>query len=136
MATPSSPLQSEADFLSPQVVKCVADLRGRALYFSRTPLGTYASSQGNYPSVRRHIGLYAYRRSFLDIYGTLPASPLQLAENLEQLRVLEHGYAIQLVEVSHASIGVDVPEDIRKVETLLWNLSPNTSSSPAALSPQ
>lgn len=131
MSTPCCPLQSEQEYLSRHVVKCVTNLQGQALYFSRAPLGHFSAAQGTTPSIHRHIGLYAYRRSFLETYGTLPLSPLQLAEDLEQLKVLEHGYSIQVVSVTHSSIGVDVPEDIHRVESVLsWNQS--TSSLPEA----
>ena len=128
MSTPTCPLLSQEEYLSRHIVKCVADQRKHALYFSRAPIGSFAATQGPCPSVRRHVGLYAYRRSFLELYGKLPPSPLQLAEDLEPLKVLEHGYAIRVVEVAHSSIGVDIPEDIHRVESFLWNQ--NISSSP------
>ncbi len=67
----------------------------------------------------KHIGIYGYRREFLLTYGRLSQTPLQLAEDLEQLKVLEHGYRIKTAIVESSSISVDNPEDIKKVESLL-----------------
>jgi 3-deoxy-manno-octulosonate cytidylyltransferase (CMP-KDO synthetase) len=115
--------------LNPNVVKVVTDQAGRALYFSRSPI-PYLKSQ----DVRgvgfqtftfyRHIGLYAYRREFLLQFVTLPPSPLELAEGLEQLRALEHGYRIGVVETTYAAIGVDAPEDVARIINLLQQANP------------
>lgn len=115
MATAITPLRSE-DADSYSVVKCVKDLQGRALYFSRSLIPGSKSGIAN-PHVNyfRHIGLYAYRRDFLFEYTKLPATPLQLAEDLEQLKALEHGYTIMTAEVQELGIGVDVPADVDRV---------------------
>lgn len=109
------------------VVKCVIDKLHNALYFSRAliPAGLSLSMQ---PKVHyyKHMGIYGYRRDFLLHYAQLTSTPLMLAESLEQLKVLEHGYRIKAAVVTGESIGVDLPEDIKKVEQLLCKQ--NTSS--------
>jgi 3-deoxy-manno-octulosonate cytidylyltransferase (CMP-KDO synthetase) len=119
MATAATLLTHEQDYLSRAVVKCVTDRQGSAIYFSRSPLGSWSACCGERPSVRRHLGIYAYRRWFLEKYAKMEPTPLQQAEDLEQLRVLEHGYGIQVVETTHVSIGVDLPEHVAAVENLL-----------------
>jgi 3-deoxy-manno-octulosonate cytidylyltransferase (CMP-KDO synthetase) len=105
MATAAAPL-AEEDRTVRSVVKCVTAADGRALYFSRSPLaGAY-----------RHIGIYAFTTDFLLTYAKLAATPLQQAEDLEQLKVLEHGYEIRVAVVQETGIGVDVPEDVKRVE--------------------
>lgn len=114
--------QEAHDLNSP---KCVIDRNGYALYFSRALI---PSGRAGYDKTRpyyKHIGLYVFKRDFLLIYGQLTPTPLQLAEDLEQLKVLEHGYSIKVVIVESVSLDVNVPEDIKKVETLCKQ---NTSS--------
>jgi 3-deoxy-manno-octulosonate cytidylyltransferase (CMP-KDO synthetase) len=107
------------DAADPNVVKVVTDRRGSALYFSRSripfPRGPQDPGAGPY----KHIGLYVYRREFLLHVASLTPTPLERSESLEQLRVLEHGFAIHMVEISHDSIGVDTPEDLERVRRLL-----------------
>lgn len=126
MATASHPLTSAADYFNPNVVKVVCDARGRALYFSRAPIPWDRDRlaeqsdplSANLPA-QRHIGLYGYRVSFLRRYGQLAVSPLERCESLEQLRVLWHGFPIQVVTVDHApAAGVDTPEDLERVRRL------------------
>jgi 3-deoxy-manno-octulosonate cytidylyltransferase (CMP-KDO synthetase) len=109
MGTAAFPIENEADRLEPSIVKCVVDRRGRALYFSRAPL----------PQAYGHIGIYSYRPSFLSQYPKLPSTPLQLAEDLEQLKVLEHGYSIAVALVNQPVIGVNTPEDLIRIERML-----------------
>ena len=71
------------------------------------------------PVSYKHIGVYGYQRHFLLRFPTLPPTPLEQAEQLEQLRALEHGYRIKLLETAHDTVGVDTPEDLRRVEALL-----------------
>lgn len=99
--------------LNPSVVKCVRDLQGRALYFSRAliPQGKQPGFQTATPYYK-HIGIYAFRPSFLQQYSALPMTPLQKAEDLEQLKILEHGFRIQIVEVFTDCIGIDTPADL------------------------
>ena len=99
---------------SPNVNKVVCDLEGRALYFSRHPIPYDRDGQG-VPRFK-HIGLYAYTRAALDTYHRLPPSPLELTERLEQLRFLEHGIPIVVVETDEPTIGVDTEEDLRVVQ--------------------
>ncbi len=119
MSTASTPLQLESDYLSRSVVKVVANKQNHALYFSRAPLGSWTACLSPQPAVRRHVGIYGYRRWFLEQYAKLPPTPLQLAEDLEQLRVMEHGFPIAVVPVQHHAQGVDLPEDVARVESLL-----------------
>lgn len=98
----------------PNIVKVVADKQGTALYFSRAPL-PYRASDFFY----QHIGVYAYQREFLLKFVEMGKSRLEEVENLEQLRALENGYKIGMVEVAQATLSVDTPEDIIKIENYL-----------------
>jgi 3-deoxy-manno-octulosonate cytidylyltransferase (CMP-KDO synthetase) len=103
----------------PNRVKVVLDQAGRALYFSRAPI-PYQRDAGPAPSLWQHIGLYVYRRPFLLDFVSLPQTPAELAEGLEQLRALEHGHAIRCgVIEGWRSLPVDVPEDVPLVEAAL-----------------
>jgi len=122
MATARHPLRSADRIQDPNVVKCVTDRRGRALYFSRAPIPHIrdaADREGAGQVHWQHIGLYVYRKDFLLHYAGLPQTPLEQLEKLEQLRVLEHGYAIAVVDTAYEGIGVDVPEDLERVKALL-----------------
>ena len=126
MATAAYPLTTADDFFNTNVVKVVCDSRCRALYFSRAPIpwdrDRFAGRRDVLPAdlpAQRHIGLYAYRVSFLRRFGQLAVSPLERCESLEQLRALWHGYPIQVVSVDHAPApGVDTPEDLERVRRL------------------
>lgn len=120
MATLMTPLRDESEVANPNVVKVVTDRKGRALYFSRAPIPVWRDgvSPGATPA-RRHIGLYVYRREFLLKYASLPPTPLEQAEKLEQLRALEHGYKIQVTEVAEAGTEVDTPADLAMVRELV-----------------
>lgn len=120
-ATPICRIVNEEDAMSSSVVKCVKNQYGDALYFSRTliPAGP---KKGYKPNIVyfRHIGIYAYRREFLETFASLQPTPLQMAEDLEQLKILEWGYKIKVAEVeASAAIEVNHPEDIQKVEHYL-----------------
>lgn len=124
MGTLKSRIKSLHDFLSPNVVKVVTDASGFALYFSRSPLPNFRDKWNDLKDdafisgkmlCYKHVGLYVYRRDFLLAYAKMPPTFLELAEKLEQLRVLENGYRIRVVETEHESIGVDVPTDLEKV---------------------
>jgi 3-deoxy-manno-octulosonate cytidylyltransferase (CMP-KDO synthetase) len=131
MATVSLPLRRPEDMLSASVVKVVADARGRALYFSRSPIPVVRD--GGPPDLRdaalravaaglarKHVGLYAYRRDALLRLAALPEAPLEEAEGLEQLRALHNGLAIQVVPCEGESgRAVDTPEDLEAVRDLL-----------------
>ena len=102
------------------IVKVVTDLQGYALYFSRAPIPSPRDGVTGAGPWKKHIGLYAYRRDFLLAFTALPPSPLEGIEKLEQLRALEHGYRIKMVErAEDASIGVDTPEDLERVRALV-----------------
>lgn len=109
-------LRDAVDFLDPHVVKVVFDRRGRALYFSRAPIPSGARDE---PAAWRHVGVYAYRRAALLRFAALPRTPLEITERLEQLRALENGMTIAVVETERETVGVDVPADVKKVEKLL-----------------
>ncbi len=102
----------------PNVVKVVTDLQGYALYFSRSPLPYRRDPDAPY-TPRQHVGLYAYRRDFLALLATLPPTPLERAESLEQLRVLEHGHRIRMAAASRAPESVDTPEDLERVRRII-----------------
>jgi len=103
----------------PNRVKVVLDRRGRALYFSRSPI-PYTRSGAAKPPLWQHVGLYAYRRPFLLDFVRLPPTPAECAEQLEQLRALEHGHAIRCAVIEGwRSLPVDVPDDVARVEAAL-----------------
>jgi 3-deoxy-manno-octulosonate cytidylyltransferase (CMP-KDO synthetase) len=125
MGTLKTAITSVEEFLNPNVVKVVTDRAGFALYFSRAPIPysrDFADSlEERFAEVGafKHIGLYVYRREFLLGYPRLPATPLENLEKLEQLRALEQGYRIMVAETAATSQGVDTPEDLEKVRSLL-----------------
>jgi 3-deoxy-manno-octulosonate cytidylyltransferase (CMP-KDO synthetase) len=117
MATLAAPVEGTAGFDDPGVAKIVADRAGNALYFSRAPIPFHAG--GGARAWLRHIGVYAFtRRALLDLVAR-PPSPLERAERLEQLRALENGIAIRLVEVPCATHHVDTQDDLTQLEALL-----------------
>jgi 3-deoxy-manno-octulosonate cytidylyltransferase (CMP-KDO synthetase) len=103
---------------NPNIVKVVCDNRGRALYFSRWPI-PYIRDEADRTKAAscyfEHVGLYVYRREFLIQYAGWPQTPLEQLEKLEQLRVLENGYPIAVVETEYEGVGVDTPEDLERV---------------------
>ncbi|MBI4358823.1 MAG: 3-deoxy-manno-octulosonate cytidylyltransferase [Candidatus Omnitrophica bacterium] len=105
------------EFLNPNVVKVTRDQNGWALYFSRSPI-PYDRDQRAHPYFK-HLGIYGYRREFLLQFPKLPPSTLEQREKLEQLRALENGYRIKVVETVHDSIGVDTEEDFQIVRKRL-----------------
>ncbi|HEX8499628.1 MAG TPA: 3-deoxy-manno-octulosonate cytidylyltransferase [Pyrinomonadaceae bacterium] len=133
VSTTSEPIETAADVLSHDVVKVVVDAGGRALYFSRSPVpfpreaarryGGLAAALEVEPRLlgtfRKHTGLYVYRRAFLLEYARWPQTPLERAESLEQLRILERGHAIRVVEAAAPSVGVDTEDDLRRVREML-----------------
>lgn len=121
MGTLARPIESAEVWANPNVVKVVIGARGNALYFSRCPLPYAREAGGGFvPGVaHKHIGIYAYRKDFLLKFVAWPPSPLERTERLEQLRVLENGFAIRVWITPHDSIGVDCPEDVKLVEEIL-----------------
>ncbi len=110
MGTLAAPLTDPAQLADPSIVKVVRNAAGDALYFSRAPIPYHRGADGG-PRALHHLGIYAYRRAFLLNYKSLPASRLEAAERLEQLRALEAGYAIRVGLVDEAAPGIDTPED-------------------------
>jgi 3-deoxy-manno-octulosonate cytidylyltransferase (CMP-KDO synthetase) len=120
IGTLAAPLLENSALMDPNVVKAVTNFDGVALYFSRAPIPWLRdASVGHAVRYLRHIGLYAFRREALLEYPTLPPGELELAEQLEQLRWLENGYAIRVVECEYEAVSVDVPGDVARVEQLL-----------------
>jgi 3-deoxy-manno-octulosonate cytidylyltransferase (CMP-KDO synthetase) len=132
VSTTSETIESAADVLSSDVVKVVVDGGGRALYFSRSPIpfpreaarryGSLAAALEVEPQLlgtfRKHTGLYVYRRAFLLEYACWPQTALERTESLEQLRILERGHSIRVVEAAAPSIGVDTEDDLRRVREI------------------
>lgn len=117
LSTAAAPITNRDDFLSPHVVKCVFDRNGAALYFSRSPIPYIP--EGRPLKAFAHIGIYCYRRSFLETLATLKTTPLQESEDLEQLKVLELGYRIQVALSAEKTPSVDTPSDLVKLEEYL-----------------
>jgi 3-deoxy-manno-octulosonate cytidylyltransferase (CMP-KDO synthetase) len=121
MSTAAHAIETVADFHNPNVVKVVLDAKGMALYFSRAPIAYPRDSAGHLPSPLplRHIGIYAYRVSFLRQFPKLAQAPIERTESLEQLRALWHGYRIAVHITDQApGPGVDTPEDLARVRHL------------------
>lgn len=126
MSTAATAIKSAEDYDNPNVVKVVVSVAGYALYFSRRtiPYLREAASRPVHEQLAafpflKHLGIYGYRRDALLRLVKFPPSPLEQAEKLEQLRALENGLAIAVVKVDYDSVGVDVPEDVARVEKIL-----------------
>jgi 3-deoxy-manno-octulosonate cytidylyltransferase (CMP-KDO synthetase) len=119
-STAASPITDEAVYRDLNAVKVVIDRKGRALYFSRSPVPFYRNS-GYEGGAYIHIGIYCFRRDFLDIYFSLEPTALEKAEKLEQLRILEHGYRIGVVITDRAAKGIDTREDLDTVRHMMMN---------------
>jgi 3-deoxy-manno-octulosonate cytidylyltransferase (CMP-KDO synthetase) len=128
MSTAATPIRNPAEYDNPNVVKVVVNTAGRALYFSRRTI-PYLREAASHPvpeqlaafSFLKHLGISGYRRETLLRLVKFPVSPLENAEKLEQLRALENGIGIAVVKVDYDSIGVDLPEDVARVEKILGN---------------
>src|SRR5256885_9825491 len=126
MSTAATVITHPAEYDNPNAVKVVVNSAGRALYFSRRTIpylrdaasGSAAEQLAAFPFLK-HLGIYGYRRETLLRLVKFPVSPLETAERLEQLRALENGIQIAVVKVNYDSVGVDVPEDVARVEKLL-----------------
>lgn len=120
MATLVSPFAPGEDPANPNIVKCVTAIDGRALYFSRSLVPFDRDRAPGAAAPRKHVGLYAYRRSFLDVFVRLAPTPLERTESLEQLRALEHGHPILCAEGEAHFTGIDTPEQyaefVRRVQ--------------------
>ena len=116
MATLMKAIEDRREIHDPNVVKVVTNLAGDAIYFSRCPI-PFTRDDGR--SVHyKHLGVYVYRREFLLAYSGLPVGPLERMERLEQLRALENGHRVRVVETEYESLGVDTPEDLERVSAL------------------
>jgi 3-deoxy-manno-octulosonate cytidylyltransferase (CMP-KDO synthetase) len=118
MSTLCRPLEAERAE-DPNAVKVVRDLRGRALYFSRSPIPYPRHREAAWKLWRLHLGIYGFRRDTLAEFVALPPSELEQAEGLEQLRALEHGIPILVLDAPHPAFGVDTPEDLERVEKII-----------------
>ncbi len=124
MSTLSTRLRSD-EIQNPNIVKVISDQKGQAIYFSRFPIpfsrqeSQSTSSFIDSKIVQKHVGMYAYRKNFLQKFCSAPPSPLELAESLEQLRALDLGAKIAVREIETLSLGVDTPEDLIKAEQIL-----------------
>lgn len=128
MSTLKRNLTEPDELLDPNVVKVVTDYRDRALYFSRAPIPYHRDTWKTLHEINRiplsdlvfkHVGIYGYRRDVLIALASLPPTPLELTEKLEQLRALENGYTI-IAETTHKdSVGVDSPDDLERVRKLV-----------------
>jgi len=118
MGTLKKLIEDPAELTNPNVVKVVTDRFGNAIYFSRSRI-PYVRVGAEEAPCYKHVGLYVYRRDFLLAYPRLPVGPLEQAEKLEQLRALENGYRIRVVETDYESRGVDTPEDLELVERMI-----------------
>jgi len=128
MSTAATPIRDPAEYENPNAVKVVVNVSGHALYFSRRTIPflrdaanrSVAEQLAAFPFLK-HLGIYGYRRETLLRLVKFPQSPLEQAEKLEQLRALENGIQIAVVRVNYDSIGVDMPEDVARVEEILKN---------------
>jgi 3-deoxy-manno-octulosonate cytidylyltransferase (CMP-KDO synthetase) len=125
MATPIKKIESENDLTDPTLARVAKDVNNYALFFTRSVI-PYIRDFNNEKWLEKytfykHVGIYAYKKSFLSILTGLPQSRLEQAEQLEQLRVLENGYKIYTVETEYESLSVDTPEDLKRVNDLINN---------------
>ncbi len=116
MTTLAYPLDMKNKYKEPGFVKVITDLQSNALYFSRSPIPYFRTEMTNVP-VYNHIGLYAFRRDFLMAYKQLTPTPLEQAESLEQLRVLEHGYKIRVCLTEEKTLEINTPEEYEQAQT-------------------
>ncbi len=112
MATLAAPFENKKQISDPNIVKVIMDCNDSAIYFSRCPIpyDREKAGIGNVNQYLRHIGIYAYRKDFLLKITTLPQTPLEKTEKLEQLRAIENGYKILVGKVTHTCDGIDTPE--------------------------
>lgn len=118
MATLMKEIDDPQEIADPNVVKVLTDKNGFALYFSRASI-PYRRDKSGEVAYYKHIGLYAYTKDFLFIFKNLPEFTLERIEKLEQLRVLEQGFRIKVIETRVSTIGVDTPADLEKVKKIL-----------------
>ncbi|MBU1043738.1 MAG: 3-deoxy-manno-octulosonate cytidylyltransferase [Candidatus Omnitrophica bacterium] len=120
MSTLKHPITNQEDYMNPNIVKVVTNKDNFALYFSRSPIPNILRKNSAIPNyLYKHLGIYAYTKDFLLTFKGLKISKLEEAESLEQLRALEHGYPIKVIETKHNSVGVDTEEDLQRVIEIL-----------------
>ena len=120
IGTPCAPITQKNEIMDPNIVKVVRDFDSNGLYFSRAPIPWVRDTGATIAAQHwKHIGLYAFRRAALLEYPTLPPGELERIEQLEQLRWLENGFHIRVVETDYDAVSVDVPADIQRVEKIL-----------------
>lgn len=120
IGTPCAAIELPKDVMDPNIVKVVRDFDGNALYFSRAPIPWVRDTNATTaPHFWKHLGLYAFRRDALLEFPTLPPGELEAIEQLEQLRWLENGFHIGVVETDYDAVSVDVPSDVDRVEKLI-----------------
>lgn len=129
VATLAVPRTDRTDYENPNVVKVVCDERGNALYFSRSPLPHYRDTPAGPVSYLKHLGIYGYRKNFLLQFVTWKPGRLEQNEKLEQLRILERGFSIRVIETPHDSFSVDTAEDLTLVESKLKKMNPKVGVS-------
>lgn len=120
MSTLAFAIVDQGEYSNPKDCKVVMDQKGYALYFSRAPIPFARDDQPGTFTVYKHLGVYAYRRQFLDHFKNLPYGCLETLEKLEQLRALEYGHRIKVVVTPFDSPEVDLPEDISKIEQIIF----------------
>jgi len=118
MSTLKKRIDKKSEINDPNIAKLITNINNDAVYFSRS---TIPYNRDKTPDITyyKHIGMYGYKNDFLEKFVKLPRTPLEIAEELEQLRAIEHGLSIRVVETQHQSIGVDLPEHIPVVEEYL-----------------
>jgi 3-deoxy-manno-octulosonate cytidylyltransferase (CMP-KDO synthetase) len=119
MATVVKKSRSVDEFKSPDVVKAIIDAKGYAMYFSRQPIPANLKLDAEKAFFYKHIGIYAYNKDFLFTFKKLAKSYLEKNERLEQLRALEAGYRIKVIETKFETVGVDTPEDLELAKNML-----------------
>lgn len=110
-------LDQEIDYMNPNVVKVLCNCQGQAIYFSRAPIPYFCNPTP--APVYRHLGVYAFRKEFLTTYAKLDPTPLESCENLEQLRIIEHGYKIQVCQTATPIIEINTPDDLIQAQLFI-----------------
>jgi len=124
LATPCTAIKHQDDIMDPNIVKVVRDFESNSLYFSRAPIPWVRDTGGTVTARHwKHLGLYGFRRDALLEFPTLPPGELEHIEQLEQLRWLENGFRIRVVETEYDAVSVDVPADVERVEKLIAGAS-------------
>jgi len=126
MATLGAPLKYEKDFQNPNHVKLICDAKGRAIYFSRAPIPYFRDSNGMFDAERAaevpvliHLGLYAYKKDFLEVFSKMPPGKIEQIEKLEMLRVLEQGHRIAVGVSEDSLIEIDTREQAAQFEAVV-----------------